>query len=105
MPIAVETDRLREGVLGLVVALAEIIRDCLKLQAFRRMDSGRLTLEEAERLGQALLDLDRALEDLKDSQGIRQTVAAVRDGLDDLVDDVLDRLVGPPQSAAGAAEV
>lgn len=95
MAIEVNADRLREGVLGLVVALAEIIRDCLKLQAMRRIESGRLFPEEAERLGCALLDLDRALEDIKDEQGIRDTVDAVRDGLDDVVDDFLDRLVNP----------
>lgn len=95
MPISVDADRLKEGVLGLVLALAEIIRDCLKLQAIRRMRSGRLVPEEAERLGCALLDLDRALDDIKDQQQIRQAVDALRDGLDDVVDDLLDRLVDP----------
>ncbi|MEW6546654.1 MAG: gas vesicle protein GvpK [Bacillota bacterium] len=95
MPINVDAERLKEGVLGLVVALAEIIRDCLKLQAIRRMESGRLLPEEAERLGCALLDLDRALDDIKTEQGIRQTVDAVRNGLDDVVDDFLSCLVDP----------
>lgn len=36
--IDIDTDNLKHGVLGLVIALVEIIRDALKIQAFRRME-------------------------------------------------------------------
>ncbi|MBI4302642.1 MAG: gas vesicle protein K [Chloroflexi bacterium] len=86
---------LKYGVLGLVIALVEIIRDALNLQAMRRMEGGSLTEEEIERLGQALMDLDAAIEEIKEEQGIRESVKSVRDGLDEMVDDILDRMINP----------
>lgn len=93
--IDIDEDSLREGVLGLVIALVEIIRDALKLQAFKRMEGGSLTDEEIERLGAALMDLDVAIEDIKEDYGITTTVRQVRDGLDDVVNDVIDQFVNP----------
>jgi len=95
MAIDIDEDNLKHGVLGLVLALVEVIRDALRLQAFKRMESGVLTDEECERLGEALLDLDIALEEIKKEQGITESVQAVRDGLDEIVDDVIDRMVNP----------
>ena len=95
MPLDIDEDNLKHGVLGLVIALVEIIRDALRIQAFRRMDGGSLTDEECERLGEALLDLDVAIEEIKEEQGITESVQAVRDGLDDIVDEVVDRMVNP----------
>ena len=95
MAIDINEDNLKHGVLGLVLALVEVIRDALRIQAFKRMESGVLTEEECERLGEALLDLDIALEEIKKEQGITESVQAVRDGLDEIVDDVIDRMVNP----------
>ena len=95
MAIDIREDNLKHGVLGLVLALVEIIRDALKIQAFKRIESGILSEEECERLGQALMDLDIALEEIKEEQGINESVQAVRDGLDDIVDDVIDRIANP----------
>ena len=95
MPLDIDEDNLKHGVLGLVIALVEIIRDALRIQAFRRMDGGSLTDEECERLGEALLDLDVAIEEIKEEQGITESVQAVKDGLDDIVDEVVDRTVNP----------
>ncbi|MCP8317446.1 MAG: gas vesicle protein K, partial [archaeon] len=50
MVLDIDEKNLKHGVLGLVVALVEIIRDALKLQAFKRMESGDLTEEECTRL-------------------------------------------------------
>jgi len=95
MAIDINEDNLKHGVLGLVLALVEVIRDALRIQAFKRMESGILTDEECERLGEALMDLDIALEEIKEEQGITESVQAVRDGLDEIVDDVIDRTVNP----------
>jgi len=95
MAIDIREDNLKHGVLGLVLALVEIIRDALKIQAFKRIESGILSEEECERLGQALMDLDIALEEIKEEQGITESVQAVRDGLDDIVDGVIDRIANP----------
>ena len=95
MAIDINEDNLKHGVLGLVLALVEVIRDALRIQAFKRMESGILTEKECERLGEALMDLDIALEEIKEEQGITESVQAVRDGLDEIVDDVIDRVVNP----------
>lgn len=95
MPIDIDEDNLKHGLLGLVVAIVEIIRDALKHQALRRMEGGSLKDEEIERLGMALEDIDIAIEQMKEEQGIDDTVKSVRDGLDDIVDDVLNQMVNP----------
>lgn len=106
MPVVnIDEQGLKEGVLGLVVALVEIIKEALQLQALKRMEGGSLTEEEVERLGEALMDLDVAIEKIKTEQGIAEAVKAVRDGLDSVVDDILDTMLNPerwPQSAEQA---
>ena len=91
----IDANDLKSGVLGLVVALVEIIKETLRLQAIKRMEGGSLTEEEMERLGEALMDLDTAVEKIKVEQGIVESVKAVRDGLDEIVDDVLDNILNP----------
>ncbi len=55
--------------MGLVIALVEIIKDALRLQALKRMEGGSLTEEETNRLGEALMDLDTAVEEIKKNRG------------------------------------
>jgi len=95
MVIEIDEDNLKHGVLGLVMALVEVVRDALKIQALKRMESGLLSDEEMNRLGEALMELDVAIEEIKKEQGITRSVKAVRDGLDEVVDDVLARIVNP----------
>ena len=89
MVLDIDEKNLKDGVLGLVLALVEIIRDALRIQAVKRMESGSLTEEETERLGEAFMDMDKAIEEIKKEQGISRSVQAIRDGLDDLVNDML----------------
>ena len=103
MVIEIDEKNLKHGVLGLVIALVEIIKEALKLQAVRRMEGESLTEEEIERLGQALMDLDAAIEEIKEEQGISESVRSVRDGLDDLVDDVISGFLSPEEWQAQAA--
>lgn len=95
MVLDIREENLKAGVLGLVVALVEIIRDTLKLQAVKRMEGGSLKEEEVERLGRALMELDEAIEEMKEEQGIVESVQSIRDGLDDLVNDVIDTILRP----------
>lgn len=95
---------LKQGILGLVVTLVEVIRDALRHQAVRRMETGSLTDVEIERLGKALLELDNAIELIKDEMGIAEAVKSVRDGLDKVVDDLIADMVSPPRALAGARE-
>ena len=95
MPIDIDTDNLKHGILGLVIALVEIIKDALNLQAVKRMEGGTLSEEEVERLGEALMDLDLAIEEIKKEQGVTESVKSVRDGLDSIVDELLDKMINP----------
>jgi hypothetical protein len=54
------------GLGRLVIAILDIVRDLLERQALRRVDSGSLTPEQVERLGQALIALDRQFAELRE---------------------------------------
>ena len=95
MPLDIDDGNLKHGLLGLVIALVEIIRDVLRIEGLKRMDGGSLTREECERLGQALMELDAAIEGIKQEQGIAESVKTVRDGLDDVVRELVDALANP----------
>ena len=93
--VDIDEKNLKHGVLGLVIALVEIIKDALQLQAVKRMEGGSLTPEEVERLGEALMDLDIAIDEIKQEQGVTDSVKSVRDGLDNIVDEVIDQFLNP----------
>ena len=78
MHLNLAENNLKKGVLGLVMALVEIITDVLRLQATKRMEGGSLDDQEIERLGLALMELDRAVEDIKVTNGIADEVHSVR---------------------------
>jgi hypothetical protein len=101
--INIDETSLKNGVLGLVLAVVEILRDALQHQADRRSESGGLTDDEVERLGAALADLDHAIEGIKREQGLEQAVQSVRDGLDDIVNDVVQRAADPSTWLDGPA--
>ncbi len=88
--IDVDSDNLKDGLLGLVIALVEIIRDALKLQAVRRMENGRLTDQQIEKLGNALVQLDEAIKEIKEDQEICDTVDSTREGLNEVVNEVIN---------------
>ncbi|MTE18859.1 gas vesicle protein K [Streptomyces sp. TRM43335] len=102
MAITVDEKSLKQGVLSLVVTLVEVIQEALERQALRRMNGGDLTPEELERLGDALLELDEAIEEIKADHGITDSVADLHRGLDEVVDDVVDKLVDPGRWAEEA---
>ncbi|MFC8989749.1 gas vesicle protein K [Streptomyces sp. NPDC057115] len=102
MPLTVDENSLKQGVLSLVVTLVEVIQEALDRQALRRMNGGDLTSEESERLADALLELDEALEQIKEDHGIVSSVADLHRGLDEVVDDVVDKLINPRRWAEEA---
>ncbi|MGW0606028.1 gas vesicle protein K [Streptomyces sp. NPDC002644] len=102
MALTVDEKSLKHGVLALVLTLVEVIQEALERQALRRMEGGDLTEEELERLGDALLELDEALEEIKADHGITTSVADLHRGLDEVVDDVVDKLVNPQRWAEEA---
>ncbi len=98
MAINLDEDNLKDGLLGLVVALVEIIQELLERQALRRMESGRLSDAEIERLGVALYELQEALEKIKADNGIEDAVKTVREGLDGAAEDLLDQFLNPAET-------
>lgn len=95
MPIKINEDNLKAGLLGLVVALVEVIKEVLEREALRRMESGRLNEREIERLGKGLMELNDALEHIKAENDIEDTVRSLRVELDKLVEETVDMLANP----------
>ena len=95
MTLEIDESNLKEGVLGLVIAVVEILEEALKIQALKRMESGLLSDEEIERLGKSLMDLHAAIEQIKTDQGLTKTVGEIRAELDNVIDDVVEKMVHP----------
>ena len=95
MTIKVESDNLKEGLLGLVIALVEIIKEVLEKQALYRLEGGSLREEEAEKLGLAFKQLDETLAKIKQENNLEKTAGKIRADLDNLVDDSIQKLVDP----------
>ena len=94
MVVDIDEKNLKHGLLGLVIAIVEVLVDTLKAQAAHRMDGGSLTEEEIDRLGEALMELDDAIDEIKREQGISEAVQSVRDQLDELADTVINDILG-----------
>lgn len=95
MSVNVNEDNLKQGLLGLVVALVEIIQELLERQALRRIEGGKLSDPEIERLGEALSDMNEALDNIKKDNDLEEAVNSVRDGLDQVADEVIDKIMNP----------
>ena len=88
MAIDINEQNMKQGLMGLVVALLEIIVETLRHQAVRRMEAGSLSDEEVEKLGTAFRDIFRVVEEIKEEHGIEESVRSVRDSLDDIVNGI-----------------
>ncbi|MDD1745609.1 MAG: gas vesicle protein K [Candidatus Methanoperedens sp.] len=105
MPVNIDEGNLKQGLLGLVVALVEIIQEVLERQAMRRMEGGRLSDQEIERLGMALSDLKEALDNIKKDNDLEEAVKSVRDGLDQVADDMIGSLLNTERWGQGVEKV
>ncbi len=67
LPQRLETDAeaVERDLLKLVLTIVELIRQLMEKQALRRVDQGDLTDEQIEGLGNGLMHLEQAMEDLK----------------------------------------
>src|SRR3989338_9205779 len=95
MTIKIESDNLKEGLLGLVITLVEIIKEVLQKQAICRLEGNSLKEEEAEKLGLAFMKLDETLENIKKEHNLEKTANKIRADLDGLVDDSIKKLLDP----------
>lgn len=79
----------------------EIIQELLERQALRRIEAGRLNDQEIERLGEALADLSEALDNIKEDNDLEEAVKSVRDGLDQVADELIDKFINPTRWVEG----
>ncbi len=63
-------DTVEQDLARLVLSLIELVRRLLEKQAMRRMESGTLSDDEIERLGETFLKLDARMEELKAAFGL-----------------------------------
>ena len=68
--ISADPETVENGLAKLVLSIIELIRRLLEKQALRRMDSGNLTEEEIERLGNALMKLEEKMKELQQVFGL-----------------------------------
>ncbi|MGZ5432995.1 MAG: gas vesicle protein K [Thermoanaerobaculia bacterium] len=68
--IAADAEAVENGLAKLVLSIVELVRRLLEKQALRRMDSGNLTDDEIERLGNALMKLEEKMAELKRTFGL-----------------------------------
>ncbi len=58
-------DNVESGLAKIVLTLVELIRKLIDKQAMRRVESGSLTEDEIERLGETLMKLELKMDELK----------------------------------------
>ena len=95
MTIKVDSDNLKEGLLGLVIALVEKINQVLQKQALYRFESKSLREEDAEKLGLAFMQLDETIKKIKKENNLEKTADKIRSDLDNLVNDGITKLIDP----------
>lgn len=68
--VAADPSNVEQGLAKLVLTLIELIRQLLEKQAIRRMDSGSLTEDQIERMGETFLKLEEKMAELKETFGL-----------------------------------
>lgn len=68
--LALDPEKTKNGLVALVLAILELLRQVLLRQALRRVESGSLTDLETERLGSAMMRLEETMDELKDHFGL-----------------------------------
>lgn len=99
MTIEVDEEELEQGLLGLIMALVEIIKEVIDQQALELVEKGVLDDESAEQLGQSLMDLEETIQQIEEEQNIEETASETKDQLDRTVDDVLNTALNPAEWA------
>jgi hypothetical protein len=64
--IDLEPGKVEQGLLKLVLALVELIRQLMEKQALRRIEAGSLTRAEINRLGSTLMQLEDKIKELQE---------------------------------------
>jgi CRISPR/Cas system-associated endonuclease Cas1 len=69
---AEDREDVARGLAQLVLTLIELLRQLMERQAIRRVESGTLSDEQIERLGQALMALEQRMEELREDFGLTE---------------------------------
>lgn len=71
-PARINADRgtAERGLAQLVLTIVELLRQLMERQAIRRMESGSLSDEQVERMGDTFMELDRRMAELRDHFGL-----------------------------------
>jgi len=69
--INIDPKNVEKGLAKLVLTLIELIRKLLEKQAIRRMDGGSLSDEKIESIGEAFMQIDNKMKELKDIFGVK----------------------------------
>jgi hypothetical protein len=80
-----DAEQIGRGLGGVVVTVLDLLRQLLERQALRRVDSGDLSDDEIEDLGQALLALEEAFVELRTAFGLANGDSILPVEIDDLV--------------------
>jgi hypothetical protein len=65
-----EPGKVEQGLLKLVLAIVELIRQLMEKQAMRRIDAGSLSSDDVERVGAGLLELETKIREIQQHFGI-----------------------------------
>lgn len=68
--IDADPEAVERGLVTLVLALVELLRQLMERQALRRVEDGTLDDEQVERVGATLLALDERMAELRDHFGL-----------------------------------
>lgn len=64
--INLDPDKAEDGLAQLVLTVIELLRQIVERHAIRRVEGGTLTDEQIEDLGEALMNLEEKMEELKE---------------------------------------
>lgn len=78
--LTIDPERVEQDLARLVLALMEFLRQVLELQAIRRMEAGRLTEDEEERVGATLMRARAKIIELADQFGLSEQDLQLRLG-------------------------
>ena len=65
-----DPERVEKGLAQLVLTLLELLRQLMERQALRRMETGTLTDEQIDRLGETFMKLSQRMDELKAEFGL-----------------------------------
>ncbi len=63
-------DNAAKGIVQLVMALVDLIRELMERQALRRIEAGSLSEEQIERVGLTFMKMEEKLQEIKDHFGL-----------------------------------